>query len=64
MGTQRLGYPSTLTLQAAHMLVAVILGITAHIIPITVHQQDGSIPVRAPHPLALSMRKRSWQQGL
>lgn len=46
------------------MLITVILGITAHIIPITVHQQDGSVPIRPPHPLPLSMRKHSWQQGL
>lgn len=64
LGAQRLRCPRTLTLQAAHVFVTVILGVRVHVIPITVHQQDGSIPLRPPHPLRLSMRKHSWQQGL
>lgn len=49
--------PSSLTSQAVHVLVTVILGIRADIVPITIHQQDGSIPIRPPHPLPLSGRK-------
>lgn len=52
--------PVPLTLQAAHMLVTVVLIITVRIVPVTVHQQDGSIPVRPPDPLALPMTKQSW----
>jgi hypothetical protein len=57
------GCPSPLTLQATHILVTVILGIRVDIVPITVHQQDGSVPIRPPHPLPLSVRKYNWQQG-
>lgn len=48
---------NSLTLQAVHVLVTVILGIRADIVPVTIHQQDGSIPIRPPHPLPLSGRK-------
>lgn len=53
-----------LTLQTVHMLVIVVLVTTVQIVPITVHQQDGSIPTRPPDPLALPTTKHSWQWGL
>lgn len=49
-----------LTLQALHVLVTVVLVVTVLIVPVTVHQQDGSVPTGPPDPLPLPMAKQSW----
>lgn len=52
------GHP--LTLQAVHLLVSVVLVITVQIVPVAVHQQDGSIPAGPPDPIPLPMAKHNW----
>lgn len=48
-----------LTLQAAHVVVTVVLVVRAHTVSVAVHQQDGSVPAGSPDPLPLPMAKHS-----
>lgn len=52
-----------LTLQAAHVVVTVVLVVRAHTVSVAVHQQDGSVPTGSPDPLPLPMAKHSGDGG-
>ena len=50
-------------MQAAHVVVTVVLVVRAHTVSVAVHQQDGSVPTRSPDPLPLPMAKHSGDGG-